>query len=124
MRRARNSFLKWPLHLTLLACAILVLLPPAVAYAGVWFNYAQGTNGVGGTFATTGYAPRDANRTYHAYGYYWELYYCRTDGSCFGDNIDYFNPTWALGGASYAKAFCRNLNDNSGVVWTCQTTHT
>jgi hypothetical protein len=123
MRRARNSFLKWPLHITLLACAILVLLPPAVAYAGTWFNYAQGTNGVGGTYATTGYAPRDADRVYHAAGFWWELWYCHTDGTCFGDHQDYVNPAYANGGSSYAKAFCHNLNDNSGVLWTCQTTH-
>lgn len=122
MRRLRNWVRRRPTRLSFLVCAMLILLPPAVAYASTWFTYAQGYFGAGGVFHTTGYAPRDANRVYHAYGYYWDPYYCNTSGTCFGDNTDYHNPTYSIGGASYAKSFCGNVNDNSGVQWTCQTT--
>jgi hypothetical protein len=123
MRQLLARARRHPLRLTLLVCAILVLLPPAVAYAGTVFTYAQGTNGIGQTHSTAGYGPRDLNRVYHADGYFWEVWYCRTDGSCFDDVVSNINPTRSVGGASYAKAFCHNVNDNSGVLWTCQTTH-
>jgi hypothetical protein len=31
-------------RMAVVACALFVLIPPLVAYAGTWFNYAQGTN--------------------------------------------------------------------------------
>lgn len=111
-------------RLTVLACLIGALSLPAIAYAYEIFTYAQGVYGVGGTYHTTGEAPRAFNRVYHQSGYYWDVYYCQ-DGRnppCFGEVLDYHNPTYANGGASYAKSFCHNVNDNSGTTWTCQTT--
>jgi hypothetical protein len=116
----RVRHLSW--QMTLIICLLFILIPPTVAYGSTIFTYAQGYGGVGGVYGTTGYAARDFNRVYHQAGYYWNPFYCRTDGSCFGGTSGSSNPTYANGGASYAKAYCHNQTDNSGVLWTCQTT--
>src|SRR5215218_20818 len=105
----------------IVACALLVLIPPSVAYAATWFNYAQGTNGVGGTFATTGFAPRDGNRVWHQAGYSWWVWYQHTDNSLGCIKFNDSNPTACYNPDGYAKSKCSNSDDNSGVTWTCQT---
>lgn len=112
-----------------LACLLLLALPPAAAHAWSYIDhYKQGTNRVGEVFGTwdggegPAYASRSWNRTWHSQGYYWNLFYCPTSGTCFGGNTDALNPTYASGGAVYAKSLCHNMDDNSGVTWTCETT--
>jgi hypothetical protein len=109
--------------LTTIVCILLIALPPAIAYAGTNFTYMQGVNQVNGYWGTPGYSPRDYNRVWHYPGYYWNPFYCPTSGPCFGGNSGSDNPTYANGSAGYAKAYCQNLSDNSGVTWTCQSTH-
>ena len=109
-------------RMAVVACALFVLIPPLVAYAGTWFNYAQGTNGVGGTFATTGFAPRDDNRVWHQAGSSWWIWYLHTDDTLNCIRFNDSNPTECYHSDSYAKSKCSNGDDNSGVTWTCQTT--
>lgn len=112
-------------RLATLICVLLLVVPPAVANAWSYIDtYKQSVNQVGGVFGTTSpaYASRSWDRTYHQAGRYWNLFYCPTSGGCFGGNTDANNPTYASGGAVYAKSLCHNIDDNSGVTWTCQTT--
>lgn len=109
-------------RLLVIVSLLLLLIPPSVAFASTIFTYAQYVNYPDEIFSTTGYASRDFNRVYHAVGYSWNPFYCNTSGSCFGGTVGTSNPTYASGSAGYAKAYCHNINDNSGVLWTCQTT--
>jgi len=90
--------------------------------AGTQFNYAQGFNGAGGFYSTSGFAPRDYNQVWHASGYYWQVFYTDPGGTLSGLERSSNNPTRWPGSISYGKAWCYNESDNSGVQWTCQTT--
>jgi len=112
--------------LAFFAALILVgILPAAVtsAQTSSQVTYAQGVNGVGGDWRTTGYAPRQWNRVWRQPGPDWGLSYQYTNGQycCFW--IDNINPTVSHYGISYGRAWCSNLEDNTGVLWTCQTTY-
>lgn len=104
------------------ACLLLVIVPPGVALAATQFNYAQGVNGVGGTFATSGEANRNYNRVYHQSGKFWWVWYLHGSSlTCVQFNSS--NPTSCPNPSStVAYAKCSNDDDNSGVTWTCQTT--
>jgi hypothetical protein len=122
LRRAQTSGYRrfgWRL---LISLVLLALIPPGVAYASTVVTYAQGIFGVGGVYHTTGFAARDFNRVYHANGYYWQVLYQHTDGSTSGYASGFTNPTIWPNPDGYAKAFCANGSDDSGVTWTCQTT--
>jgi hypothetical protein len=114
-------------RLTVLTCILFVLIPPAIAFGGTVFTYAQGISGIGSVWCTTGPggncggSPRDFDRVYHQIGYSWNPFYC-WNGNCFGGTNGTQNPIYANGSASYAIAYCHNLSDNSGVTWTCQST--
>lgn len=111
-----------------LICVLFVLIPPVIASGGTVVTYAQYQNGVGGVWCHVGIggycggSPRDFNRVYHAIGYAWNPFYC-WNGNCFGGTSGTQNPIYANGGASYASPYCHNMSDNSGVTWTCQSTH-
>lgn len=115
-------------RLTVVICVLFVLVPPTIASGGTVFGYAQGFDTVGGVWCTTGFAgncggsPRDFNRVYHQQGTTWNPFYC-WNGNCFGGTSGQQNPIYANGSASYAAAYCHNMNDNSNVMWTCQSTH-
>jgi hypothetical protein len=111
------------LILCVIALAALVgAIRPSRASAHVIITYAQGYYGAGGTFHTTGFGPRDFNRVYHQSGTTWWLFYCQTDGSCDNPYVGSVNPLVDNRDNGYAAAYCSNINDNSGVQWTCQTT--
>ena len=55
---AQRAFRRLPL---LVIALLLMIVPPTVAWAGQ-INYASGTNGVGGTFPTSGEAVRSYNQ--------------------------------------------------------------
>jgi hypothetical protein len=99
-------------------CLLLALIPPAIAFAAI-VSYANGTNGVNGTFQSSGRANRTFNRVYHANGYEWSLYYCNS--TCSTHIYGYANPTVDGRNWSNAWSLCRNIADNSNVHWTCQT---
>ena len=104
------------------ACLFLVVLPPAVAFAAQ-ITYASGTNGVGGTFATSGEAVRGYNQVWHQAGRYWWVWYLHGSTQT-GLVFNSSNPTKYNGGSgTVAYAKCSNSDDNSGVTWTCQTTN-
>lgn len=111
-----------PRRWVLLVCACFVLLPPAGAYAYFVDTYWQDVNQAGGVWGTAGYAPREWNRVWHQVGRYWNPFYCPPANPCFGGSTTSSNPSYASGSASYAAAYCQNIDDNSGVTWTCQTT--
>ncbi len=120
------SFPRW-FSRTAALCALVgaaFLVFVAIAFASVTFTYAQGINGVGGRFNTVGYAPRDFNKVWHEQGYLWGLYYCTPQICDLNEVTGTANPTLDSRNAGYAMAFCHNHNDNSTVIWTCQTTHT
>ena len=121
--RSVTSFVRR--RVLLLVCLGLVVLPPAIAYASVVQTYRQSVNQVGGQWHTFDpqFASRDFNRVYHQAGRTWGLTYCYSNGSCLNYYFGTANPTvdpW--GGEFYAEAWCYNVNDGSGVNWTCQTT--
>jgi len=106
----------------LASVGLLAAALPATAAAYTWQVYAHGQDGAGGKYATIGYGPRENNRVYHQEGTLWWLYYCNTDGSCDVNPVmGTVNPLVMNRGNGYARAVCWNKNDNSGVVWTCQT---
>jgi hypothetical protein len=109
-------------RLVLVGALVFVVLPPAIALAGTQFNYAQGRNGAGGIFGTAGYGPRDYNQVWHQAGRTWEVYYVQPSGFVYGYRRDTENPTKQHASNSYARSVCANVNDNSYVLWTCQTT--
>lgn len=98
-----------------------MVLPPAVAFAGTQYNYAQGYNQPT-LYWRTGYDAHDYNRVWHQYGPTWEVFYQTTDGGIYGDVENSNNPTSWPNPIGYAEAWCHNINDSSGVLWTCQTT--
>jgi hypothetical protein len=112
--------------LLVLSCVGLFVLPIGAAQSWSYIDtYKQNVNMVGGVFGTYNPAFRDRafNRVYHQYGYDWYVYYCHTDGVCnIGVNYGYVNPLYANGGVTNGKAICSNVDDNSNVTWTCQTT--
>lgn len=115
---AQRAYRRLPV---LVIALLLVLVPPTVAWAGQ-INYASGTNGVGGTFPTSGEAVRSYNQVWHQSGYYWWVWYLHGSSQT-GLVYDNANPTKYPGGSgTIAYAKCSNQNDNSGVTWTCQTT--
>lgn len=105
----------------LLGAIVAVLLVfPAISFAAI-FQYAQGYNGAGGSWQTQYYGNRSFNRVYHKDGTYWRLSYC-DPGGCPTPYSGTVNPLVDSRAWNNAKAFCYNINDNSGVLWTCQTT--
>lgn len=102
---------------------MLVAIPPTVAYAATVQTYAQGTNNVGFIGQTTSpmYADRNFNRVYHKAGTLWALRWCSVGSGCGAWGSGTTNPLLAPGGANIREE-CQNLQDLSGVQWTCQTT--
>jgi hypothetical protein len=100
------------------ACLILALLPPAVAYAAS-YTYASGRNGAGGDFQA-GYNSYLYNQVWHALYYFWEVYYRTTDGRQVGVVSNAANPTKWGNPIGYGAPHCHNQSDNSDVLWTCQ----
>jgi hypothetical protein len=118
----------WKHKLLVCVAAVMMILPPAVAYASTVQTYRQSSNEVGGQWHTTSpeFANRDFDRVYHASGYDWGLAYCITNESnCTQYNFGNTNPFYYMGGAgaSDSSAWCYNVDDNSGVGWTCQSTY-
>lgn len=77
---------------------------------------------MGGVFSTSGFNHRDYNQVWHQAGKNWTVFYELTDGTAVAVVINTDNPTRWGGEIGYAKAKCNNVNDNSFVTWTCQTT--
>lgn len=110
--------------LLLLGLAAVAIAIPATAFA--WSSvvtYAHDRGYAGFIFSTAGYGPRAWNRVYHDQGTLWDLNYCPTSGSCTTWYVGQGeNPTVDPRDYGYGQAECYNLNDVSGVYWTCQTT--
>lgn len=115
-------------RLLVIVCVLVAALPPVVAYASVVTTYRQSVNEPGGQWHTSTYDYRDFNRVYHQSGYTWGTSYCwyAPNNDCTYYYYSSANPTVDPYGSTSpytAQAWCENLNDNSGVNWTCQTTH-
>lgn len=89
---------------------------------GAQNDYAQGRGGAGGVFQVGTYNHRHYNRVWHASGYYWQVYYSEPGGGVHGFADGTSNPTEWPSETGYGNAKCYNFNDNSFVLWTCQTT--
>jgi hypothetical protein len=112
-----------------LVVAVVALVLPAIGSAWVVQTYKQDTYLVGGIWSTSGsppaFANRAFNRVWHEAGYEWGVSYCYS--------VDTSNCTWwwftssnptvddFTGSANNARARCNNVDDNSGTMWTCQT---
>ena len=99
------------------ACGTATL---AVAH-GDQNTYAQGYAGVGGVYQT-GFNHRHYNQVWHQVGRTWTVLYKLSDGRAVGIRTDSSNPTKWPNEVGYARAVCNNVNDDSFVLWTCQTT--
>lgn len=101
---------------------VLALILPSSALAWNWFPYENGVNNAGGIWTTDGWAPREGNRVYHQAGRMWGVRYCGT-AQCEWWWYTTSNPTVEpYPHHNYAKSYCNNVNDNSGVNWVCQST--
>lgn len=110
-RLTRRSFV--------LLCIVVAFAIPAAAFAGS-NTYASGTNGIGGNYAGPGLTSMLYNQVWHQSGWTWEVYYDYS-GQARGDVEDNMNPTkWPYSISGYSEAHCHNINDTSGVTWTCQ----
>jgi hypothetical protein len=111
---------------TLIAVLLLVFavaaIRPATASAAVQTTYAQGHTSPGSVFYTPGFGPRLYNQVWHQLGYSWDACYTHTDGSWGTCAYGNGNPTKDSNDDGYAKADCYDVDDNSGVQFTCQTT--
>lgn len=114
---------RWKVALAV-ACLTLMVIPPSVAYAWSALIYAQGYYGANGFYRTTGFAPRNYDIAWHEAGTRWGVWYENSDGSDTppGGFYSTDNPTRIDTNVGYARSHCNNVNDNSGVQWTCQTT--
>lgn len=109
--------------LALGAILVAVAIPAtALAWSSV-VTYASDKGYAGFEFGTSGYGPRAWNRVYHQQGALWDLTYCPVSGSCSAWYVGHGeNPTVDPRNNGYAQAWCYNINDDTGVTWTCQTT--
>jgi hypothetical protein len=106
----------------LVAALVIVLAFPSAASAWSVLTFARGFNGVDGFLRTAGFTGREFVRVYHSEGRSWAVFYEDQNGNNFGVAVDNANPTVQTNNASYAMAWCQNINDNSFVEFTCQTT--
>jgi hypothetical protein len=116
---------RWRLFLVTLA--LFVALPPAAAYAYVQINYGSGVGGPGVVVSTGNpvppeFANRQYNRVWHLAGKTWTVWYQDTSHQIFCNRTNSNNPTSCPNFSSNKKALAQNVNDNSTVTWTAQTT--
>ena len=112
-------------RLGLLAAVVLTMVGSAsIAYAATIFTYATGANGAGGFyFNPGGWDFRNFNRVYHKAGTHWQLFYDTPGGPLVVYADGTTNPLSSAGsGGVQMRPVCRNIDDSSGVVWTCQST--
>jgi hypothetical protein len=110
--------------LLLLVVALVTLVFTAAAFGhGATGWYARGTYGVGGVYQT-GFNHRHFNRVWHEWGYKWTVLYKTSDGPGGTCCIvtDTINPTEYPYEIGYARCLCNNVTDDSGTLWTCQST--
>jgi hypothetical protein len=110
-------------------CAVFIVLPPTVAYAAdVQINYGSGSNGVGVVVATRNYPPQYSHRMYnqvwHQAGKSWTVWYQDHVPYVYCNYTNTNNPTKCPNASDDKEALAQNNNDNSGVIWTAQTTKT
>lgn len=106
-----------------LACALLVLVPPGVAYAES-FNYVDGAFfGAYGYGETSGTASRQYNKVWRPVGTQFTLYFYTSSTYTSWSNTwsnPYTTPDGSGGSAAYAG--CQNDTPSSVSPVTCQTT--
>jgi hypothetical protein len=85
-------------------------------------HYSQGQNGPNGTDWSQFYGNRTYNRVWHQASTEFGLYYCLDMDGC--TSVLYAagaNPIVDTRNSNPAQSYCINVNDTSGVVWTCET---
>ena len=111
-------------HVSILAAgaAALMLAAPSSGHLPR-YTYASGRNGAGGTFpGTNAFNHRDYNQVWHNTCCYWQVFYVDTTGYAHGWVRNRLNPTRWGGEIGYATPKCKNEDDNSTTLWTCQST--
>jgi len=79
--------------------------------------------GAGGIWWTPGFDNRDYNRAWHANGYRWDIFYYDNVNGVTCPASGTTNPTRCEVNGSYKESDCANVSDNSGVTWSCNSTH-
>lgn len=110
-------------RLIFLTCALFITIPAGVASGGHDFQYSTGIWGVGGYHSTTGYDNRDYNRAWHQSGYKWHVFYLNDVGGFSCEVYGTINPTRCEADGAYRQSWCHNITDDSGVTWSCNSTH-
>jgi hypothetical protein len=128
LKSLNNGFAQLSIRTRLVAAALLcgifvVPLPASSAVAGQDFQYATGVLGVGAYYWTSGFDNRSYNRAWHQPGYTWSVWYADTNGFTSCSVQSNTNPTRCETNGSYKQSWCHNVNDNSDVTWSCNSTH-
>lgn len=120
MKRIRVAVTRMPFRLLALACVLMALIPPLVAYASST-TYATGTFGCCGYWDAGYNSIYKFNQVWHSTLGTWEVYYqTTTPPYTEGDLENNSNPTKWPYSIAYGNPWCHDINDNTGVVWTCQ----
>lgn len=121
MKRILAAVNRTPLRILAVVCIAMAFIPPLVAYAGST-DYAVGTFGCCGYFPGPGFNTNYIyNQVWHSTNATWEVYYeTTTPPYVAGDVQNNSNPTKWPNAIGYGKPWCHNVNDNTGVAWSCQ----
>jgi hypothetical protein len=102
---------------------IIVALPSAAAGHLSQYTYASGSSQPYSVFpGSEAWNHRDYNQVWHQAGNTWGVFYVTTDRIIHAWVRDTSNPTRWGGEIGYATPKCENVNDTSGVTFTCQST--
>jgi hypothetical protein len=114
----RTNWRRWPSYVGALVVVCAVL--PLAALAGSQSYWSDSGNA--GTGGYAGYNNiYQYNQVWHQAGNTFDVYYVMGDGyTLTGDVRNNTNPTKWPYSVSYADPWCENINDWSGVTWTCQ----
>jgi hypothetical protein len=118
--RKQTGWRRW----FLIACVLLVTVPPGIAYAWstvVYFGPAKTMAAASGA-ATNGFAAREFNRVWRPTPLYFCVEYYHTNGTKSIHCSSSENPVALNWRDGYANAICFNSSGRSSYPTTCSTT--
>jgi hypothetical protein len=123
--RRHHGSVRWTQRLLLSACALLILIPPAVAYAWSATNYADGAYFNALDYAVTCcYKVRQYNKVWRPVGNQFSLYEYDSNSVTIRSGTNTWLNPYQIGDSNgnEAKAECDNDEFRSVSPVTCQTT--